>query len=57
MHQTDTIVIESVLIKLEDHSDEVRKVVSDLIDSGFEEVDELVELAAIARESIIQPPE
>lgn len=53
LHQTEDTIIQSTLMKLEDHSDDIRKVVTDLVKSGFKDVDELVELAGIARESIL----
>ncbi len=53
LHHTDDTIIQTALDKLDDSSDDVRRVVTDLVMSGFNDVDELVELAGIARESIL----
>lgn len=53
LHQTEDTLIRSALLKLEDCSEEIRRVVTDLVKSGFNDLDELVELAGIARESIL----
>ena len=55
LHHTDDTIIQTALDKLDDSSDDVRRVVTDLVMSGFNDVDELVELAGIARESILSP--
>lgn len=53
LHHTDDTIIQTALDKLDDSSDDVRRVVTDLVMSGFNDVDELVELAGIARDSIL----
>lgn len=53
LHHTDDTIIQTALNKLDDSSDDVRRVVTDLVMSGFNDVDELVELAGIARDSIL----
>lgn len=53
LHQTEDAIIHIALAKLDDHSADVRKVVTDLVISGFNDVDELVELTTIAKESIL----
>lgn len=53
LHHTDDTIIQTALDKLDDSSDDVRRVVIDLVMSGFNDVDELVELAGIARDSIL----
>jgi hypothetical protein len=53
LHQTEDIIIRSISMKLEDDSDDVRKVVTDLVKSGFNKVRGLVELAGNARESVL----
>lgn len=55
LHQTEDAIIHIALAKLDDHSVGVRKVVTDLVTSGFDDVDELVELTMIAKESILTP--
>lgn len=51
--QTEDTILERALMKLEDHSDDIRMVLTYLIKSGFKDVDELVELGGIAKESIL----
>lgn len=53
LHHTDDTIIQTALDKLDESSDDVRRVVTDLVMSGFNDVDELVELAGIARDSIL----
>lgn len=53
LHHTDDTIIQTALDKLDDSSEDVRRVVTDLVMSGFNDVDELVELAGIARDSIL----
>lgn len=53
LHHTEDTIIQTALDKLDDSSDDVRRVVTDLVMSGFNDVDELVELAGIARDSIL----
>lgn len=53
LHQTEDAIIHIALAKLDDHSADVRKVVTDLVISGFNDVDDLVELTMIAKESIL----
>ena len=53
LHHTDDTIIQIALDRLDDSSDDVRRVVTDLVMSGFNDVDELVELAGIARDSIL----
>lgn len=53
LHHTDDTIIQTALNKLDDSSDDVRRVVTDLVMSGFNDVDELVQLAGIARDSIL----
>lgn len=53
LHQTEDFIIQTAMAKLDETSDDVRRVVTDLVMSGFNDVDELVELAGIARESIL----
>jgi hypothetical protein len=53
LHQTEDAIVHIALAKLDDHSADVRKVVTDLVISGFDDVDELVELTVIAKESIL----
>ena len=50
LHHTDDTIIQTALDKLDDSSDDVRRVVTDLVMSGFNDVDEL---AGIARDSIL----
>jgi hypothetical protein len=53
LHHTDDTIIQIALDRLDDSSEDVRRVVTDLVMSGFNDVDELVELAGIARDSIL----
>lgn len=53
LHQTEDTIIQNALMKLEDNSDGVRRIVTDLVLSGFKDVNELVELAGIARDSLL----
>lgn len=53
LHHTDDTLIQTALNKLDDSSNDVRRIVTDLVMSGFNDVDELVELAGIARDSIL----
>ncbi len=53
LHHTDDTIFQTALDKLDDSSDDVRRVVTDLVMSGFNDVDELVELAGIARDSFL----
>lgn len=52
LHREDFIV-QSALRQLDDDSNDVRRVVIDLVRSGFEDLEELVHLAGIARESLL----
>lgn len=52
LHGED-VIVQSVLRQLDDNSSGVRRVVTDLVRSGFEDLDELVHLAGIARESLL----
>lgn len=53
LHQTDDTIIRNALMKLEDHSKDVRRIVTDLVESDFKDIDELVELAGIAKNSVL----
>jgi hypothetical protein len=53
LHQTEDTIIQTALMKLGDQSDGIRRIVTDLVLSGFKDVNELVELAGIARDSIL----
>lgn len=50
LRQTEDATIHIALVKLDDHSANGRKVVTDLVISGLEDVDELVELHDRERE-------
>jgi hypothetical protein len=52
LHGED-LIVQSVLRQLDDHSSGVRRVVIDLVRSGFQDLEELVHLAGIARESLL----
>ncbi|SIQ83594.1 hypothetical protein SAMN05880561_10535 [Rhizobium sp. RU33A] len=54
LHGED-LIVQSALRQLDDHSSGVRRVVIDLVRSGFEDLEELVHLAGIARESLLLP--
>ncbi len=47
--KTDQVLINRALIKLGENSEDLRPVLVDLVRSGFDEVDELVELANVKR--------
>jgi hypothetical protein len=53
LHQTEDNIIRHALFRLDDYSDDVRRIVTDLFKSGFNDLDELVELAGIARDNIL----
>lgn len=52
LHGED-LIVQTALRQLDDQSSGVRRVVIDLVRSGFEDLEELVHLAGIARESLL----
>ena len=50
--RTENAIIGRALRRLGGEADDLRPVLIDLMKSGFREVDELVELAQLARESV-----
>lgn len=53
LHHTEDTIIRNALLKLDDCSDDVRRIVTDLFKSGFNDLDELVELAGIAKDNLL----
>lgn len=52
--QRENEVVRAALRRLCDDTEQTQRVVIDLFESGFEDVDEIVELAHVARESFLQ---
>ncbi len=53
LQQTEHSIINNTLSRLDDRSDDVKTIVTDLVRSGFSDIDELVTLTHIAKESIL----
>ncbi|WP_187181994.1 hypothetical protein [Rhizobium sp. WL3] len=51
--QGEDFIVQSALRQLDDTSSDVRRVVIDLVRSGFEDLEELVHLAGIAKETLL----
>ncbi len=53
LQQTEHSIINNTLSRLDDRSEDVKSIVTDLVRSGFFDIDELVTLTHIAKESIL----
>jgi hypothetical protein len=51
MRKSENVIVARALKALGEDTDELRQVVADLVEIGFNDVDELVEFAQVARET------
>lgn len=53
LQHTEHFIVHHTLSRLDDRSEDVKTIVTDLVRSGFSDIDELVALTQIAKESIL----
>jgi hypothetical protein len=53
LQQTEHSIVHTTMSRLDDRSEDVKTIVIDLVRSGFSDIDELVALTQIAKDSIL----